>query len=365
MFTGGQLMPWPKYVAMWRTSIFALALVSSISASGRAATEMFSVGSWSGEARYANSGEFVRCTIKAEYQSGTSVTFGATATGGFEIWLYNLDWKLEEGRSYPISVLVDGQKIFDGSAEALAEYLIYISTDGSVRDRAISGIRKGYVMLIGTGLTAMKYQLTGTHAAIGRLLQCVENNTYARSNPFAGVTSPNGNGGEGPSKHFDGQGRSKSAASEENPTRDFMEMLKERAGLRTMTFIDAESLTGGKAGNRADVYWYFDGTMGTAMFLRGGDSSAIERAMKISEEVDRDGCPGLKHHREFSSLPNGIPVAVLRTQCAEYGNELFNIYRYFDLGDTLLLLTTSSRDRAISKNADSAIYEAVRAAVSR
>ncbi len=156
---------------MPRTVVYTI-LAMLLACAGAHAADRFSVGEWQGEARFAKSGQFSRCTIEGQYRSGITVDFGLTRDYDVEIWLENPAWRsLRKDREYDVEYWIDGYPHQYGTFVSMGNGFGRIDVGNASRsfDQLRAGVR---LYVAGIGKTEI-FRLDNTYVALGRLLDCV------------------------------------------------------------------------------------------------------------------------------------------------------------------------------------------------
>ncbi|MDQ7250933.1 hypothetical protein [Dongia sedimenti] len=150
----------------------------------------FTVGQWGGYSYTDDSnGQFVDCEIWTP-ANGDQVQFGIAIPKDYslELWLYSKPWSLPANQSYPISYWVDRNQQYRGRAETYDQYnvLIKVESDQAVYDE----LKAGNEVTFRTQNQDYVFDLSGSRAALSRLLNCVDQySKTASTNPFGGGDS--------------------------------------------------------------------------------------------------------------------------------------------------------------------------------
>jgi len=182
----------------YRIKAFGIVLVflNALAAQNLAVAESkqeFVYGDWKGKSHFSRkSGQFSRCSVEALYKSNIGLSFALSDVGGMEIWLFNQDWELDAGTSYPIRYAVDRLKTFSAKATALASHGVRI--DVSKTRTFFNMVRKGRTLRVFGASEPLEFNLVGTSGALNKLRECwLRWTTYApkskSKNPFASKRS--------------------------------------------------------------------------------------------------------------------------------------------------------------------------------
>lgn len=151
--------------------VFLIALSLSGSAFAKS-YKVFKVGGWTGMAGYNSQGRFITCTIIARYQSGTLVAMGVTPTNKWTIAVKRKGGYPPNKRFFT-TLSVDGRQLYRGFAKSLSSGIVRFDIPGKAQ--LINALRRGRVLRLATKGGSSSYKLTGTRAAIARLIKCAIN----------------------------------------------------------------------------------------------------------------------------------------------------------------------------------------------
>ena len=271
----------------------ALALV--LGAGQAAADEKFRVGTWVGEAHIDRNGAFSQCTIQTEYENGIDLYFLLSRRFDFVVLLASRSWSLTEGDSYPVLYSIDGRQRIRATAKALNKYTVGIPLPGN--RETLDSFRAGNAFLVEAAGGRFRFDLAGTSAALGALVDCVNGHLRTAGpggrNPFAGEgrTRPEQRS-ERPAPRSDGGARQPPQASPEARARAaaFAEKLLLRAELYSYEILTGEQVP--KSFRPFAVVWRGYHVMGLLEIVPPGTYRGIDEAADDTIETNRQSCDG-------------------------------------------------------------------------
>jgi len=144
----------------------------------------FSAGQWNGYSYTDDkNGQFVDCEIWASNSDKVQLGIAVPKDYSLQLWLYSKAWNLPANQSYPISYWIDRNQQHRGRAETNSEkyVLIEVEQDQNVYDE----LKAGGAVTFRTQNDDYVFDLSGSSAALSRLLNCVDGYSKAASaNPF-------------------------------------------------------------------------------------------------------------------------------------------------------------------------------------
>lgn len=131
----------------------------------------YSSGNWEGAAYTNNeSGQFSHCAISAPYISGDSLHLSVNRDASVSVAVRSPNLNLNPGFRFPVALYVDRRAPFYGEAEVVfSDFAVLRLQDF---DKAMTALRKGYVLKITGAGREGTYNLTGTFRALERARQC-------------------------------------------------------------------------------------------------------------------------------------------------------------------------------------------------
>jgi hypothetical protein len=150
-------------------------------------TQEFTSGQWTGYSYTDDStGQFTDCTAwvanSDEVQVGVSVLKDRT----LKFWLYSKGWNLPLNQTYPVSFWIDRNAEYHGKVATASAQSASVKIDAA--QAVYDQLQQGTQLTLRTNAGDYVFALTGSRAALTRLLSCVDQ--YAK----AGVTNPFGGG---------------------------------------------------------------------------------------------------------------------------------------------------------------------------
>lgn len=156
----------------------------------------FEVGQWAGFVfNDDNTGQFVDCTAWAYNNKNIQVGISVNKSWNLDLWLNSDAWDLPGNQSYPISYWIDRNAVYHGKAATESKKFVKIEIE---RGQAVfDEIRSGSQLTFRTESDDYVFDLRGSNAALGRLIDCVDRySKTASANPFGGGSSNQQNGGD-------------------------------------------------------------------------------------------------------------------------------------------------------------------------
>ena len=158
--------------------------------------EEFTVGQWGGYV-YTNdtTGQFTDCTIWAYNNADVQVGISVNSNYNLDLYLNSKTWDLPANESYPISYWVDRNPVYHGKAATYSQKFVKIEVEKG--QAVFDELKSGSQVTFRTQSDDYVFGLTGSSAAMNRLLDCVDR--YVKggttTNPFGGGGSSTQNGG--------------------------------------------------------------------------------------------------------------------------------------------------------------------------
>jgi hypothetical protein len=274
-------------------TVGALVLGAGIGASCAEAKENdeFTVGQWGGYSYTDdNNGQFTDCTAWATNRDNVQIGVSVTKTWGLQLWLYAKSWNLPDGQSYPVSYWIDRGAQYRGKAVTSGKQSVLIAVDAG--DEVFQALKAGSELTVRTSSDDYVFDLSGSRAALGRLIDCVDQYTKAAtSNPFGpGSGSDDGGNQQPSSQQPDNQGGD-SGGLLADPTvsvDDVKRFIVEVTGAKPST-ISAEA----KQDKQGGKYYVFTTPLGEGQFWqRNLGSSSLDDMASGYVAKYRDDCKG-------------------------------------------------------------------------
>jgi hypothetical protein len=165
----------------------ATLLLAAGAAAGGEPTSRFEVEGWQGGAYKDDAtGRFSHCGINAAFANGVHVAFMIDAAYRLQLTLGNQGWDLGDGQPYQVQIQVDDEPLGSYPARSRERWFldIAIGNDGHAYDR----LKWGTGLLVRGAREDFRFELAGTHFALSRVKQCVDEAVLAPDrprNPFA------------------------------------------------------------------------------------------------------------------------------------------------------------------------------------
>ena len=164
-------------------------------------TQEFTSGQWTGFSYTDDdNGQFTDCTVWAFNRDNVQVGISVQKDYTLEFWLNSKSWNLPANQSYPVSYWVDQNGQYHGKAKVSTAKFAYVSVDQG--QDVFNELKQGSQLTFRTSSDDYVFDLTGSRAALSKLLDCVDQYAKAStSNPFGGgaggdQTNQNGNNGQ-------------------------------------------------------------------------------------------------------------------------------------------------------------------------
>ncbi|MCY3829591.1 MAG: hypothetical protein OXF89_10680 [Rhodospirillaceae bacterium] len=139
-----------------------------------AARAQWTVGDWTGNSYIDRAGSFSHCIMSAKYNSGITLYFLLFRNHDLFIGVAAPDWSLNPHSPYTMTMAIDGKVIRSAPGTVLRydtnRLWLALGKDRSIRER----LRWGLKLRLLQGKREYGFQLTGTAAALKRLVECVE-----------------------------------------------------------------------------------------------------------------------------------------------------------------------------------------------
>jgi hypothetical protein len=170
-------------------------------------TQAFAFGQWTGFFYTDNeTGAFTDCTVWAFNRDKVQVGISVKKDWSLEFWLNSDSWDLPKDQSYPVSYWVDRNPQYRGRVVTNGDKFAYVQVD---EDNAVfQELKSGNALTFRTSAEDYVFDLSGSRAALERLLDCVDQHTKAAaSNPFgAGSEGAQQDNSQQPSGNEQGNG---------------------------------------------------------------------------------------------------------------------------------------------------------------
>ena len=159
-------------------SAASLGLLSQTAAAETVAGDTETIGPWEIQASYKDD-KFDRCTIRRTLEDNIVATFMRTGEG-LTLLLSSPNWKLEQGKEYPVTMKLGGKS---WEREVAAETSsVSMDVDDAKFERALKAAN--LLNVVAAGAT-IRVPLDSSTAAFERLDRCVQKNERAvETNPF-------------------------------------------------------------------------------------------------------------------------------------------------------------------------------------
>ncbi len=144
----------------------------------------FNVGNWSGGAYSVPGGTALdHCAGAATYTSGITVAFAVSRDFTWSIGLFDGDWNLAVGTTYPVAFTVDGSSPYFATATAIGANEVDIPLAPQVA--LFKQFMGGNMLKVEAAQQVFSFKLTNTSELLPDLLRCVE--------AYAGAVPPSAN----------------------------------------------------------------------------------------------------------------------------------------------------------------------------
>jgi hypothetical protein len=146
----------------------------------------FTAGQWTGFSYVDdNSGQFTDCTVWAFNTDNVQVGISVKKDWNLVLWLNSKTWNLPTNQSYPVSFWIDRNAQYHGKAEVSGAKFVDIAV--SQGDAVFNELKQGGQLTFRTKDVDYVFDLSGSRAALSRLLGCVDQYAKASTNnPFGG-----------------------------------------------------------------------------------------------------------------------------------------------------------------------------------
>lgn len=291
--------------------------------------KVFKSGNWTGMAVYQKSGRFAACTIIARYVSGTLIAMSVTPSNS---WVIALKRKggYPSGRQFATRLYIDKKLIHRGTARSLKSGIVRLPIPGT--KKVINALRQGRVLRLVTSGGSSSYKLSGTRAAIARMIRCAIRRgkssigTVAKK-PAGDAFSNPGNSAfsdrrrsafSSSSSSFALSGRKPLAVSSRKIPRDklvvFASNFLARAG-----FTGFQIMPHDKFKKVADVVWKLpDGSLGTLSAYRSDSNVSLAGVAGGVIGSATQTCKGdFASGKRKSDIQNGMEIHRLFASCNE------------------------------------------------
>lgn len=161
-----------------KQAIVCMPIMALFPAATLAETNAEAIGPWQIEAVYKNE-KFDRCAISRTLEEDIAVAFVRTGEG-LSLELSSPNWKLENGKNYPVTMKL-GPQSFDREVAAEASSVSMDLGDA----KFVSGLRAANALDVVAAGATIHVPLDKSAIAFERLEQCVAKNERAvETNPF-------------------------------------------------------------------------------------------------------------------------------------------------------------------------------------
>lgn len=193
-------------------------------------TNEFTIGQWTGLVfNDDDSGQFVDCTAWAFNRDNIQIGISVNKSWNLELWLNSKTWNLPENQSYPISFWIDRNRQYSSRATTYSGKYVTIAVE---RDQEVfDQLENGSQVTFRTQDEDYVFDLSGSRAALNRLLDCVDRNTkQASANPFGGGSGGQPNGAEPETQQNNSQNASQDQSSAAVPGNSSTKLKELTAG---------------------------------------------------------------------------------------------------------------------------------------
>ena len=163
----------PRPFRCFHTLMFA-ALLGGSACWAPAARAQWTAGDWTGNAYIDRAGSFSHCIMSARYNSGITLYFLLFRNRDLFIGVSAPGWSLNPHSPYTMTLAIDGKVVRSAPGTVLRydtnRLWLALGRDRSIRER----LRRGMKLRLLQDKREYGFQLTGTAAALKRLMKCVE-----------------------------------------------------------------------------------------------------------------------------------------------------------------------------------------------
>jgi hypothetical protein len=167
-------------------AVFVCGMTAAIAPAEAKQIDEFTLGQWAGFS-YTNDqdGQFTDCEIWAWNRDNVQIGISVLKNWSLELWLNSKAWNLPADQSYPISYWIDRNKQYSGRAQTYSGKFVVIAVE---RDQDVfDELQNGGRVTFRTQNEDYVFDLSGSRAALNRLLDCVDRHgKEASTNPFGG-----------------------------------------------------------------------------------------------------------------------------------------------------------------------------------
>lgn len=219
----------------------------------------FRVGRWDGSAYARPDGSFDHCAAISSQPKSTLLVFSGNADGSFYIGFMHAPWKLAVGKTYRVSLALDGKSW--GPQEALTVNVDTIQI-GPLNPERLTALRVGYELALKAGGDSLFTSLEDSRRAMDAVTQCV-----ARFQPDLRENAAAANS----SNRLGDEPQNDSARQ----TRELVSNLLEKAGLAGTSWVDVASV-----GYKSAVLGWRSNTVEGALYVKHGDMSQMANDLR-------------------------------------------------------------------------------------
>lgn len=307
-------------------------LLLGIVCSASAYAGEFSIRGWQGKAYFDDeTGEFSHCAISNEYESGTRLIFSITKDGEFVLGFSNRKWRFRIGDRYPVNLFVDRRDLGRYEAVANTENAVFVFLPYS--EDLIRLLRKGRALQIDASRETLRYELTGTSAALPRVQDCVYRELFTKQlarNPFASDREWQG------SRNPFGAGNSRRSAGTTDEDSETVAMLLRKAEMDDYHFVPRSS----RPDYLSDaVYVWTNGDVVGALFGYGLGEFEIGLMTSFVLSGYEESCDGqFDYGAKTAQSFDGTPMRRVFAKCVEKGGEIVMSFLFFEVNEDLAVV---------------------------
>jgi hypothetical protein len=144
------------------------------------------VGNWSGGAYSVAGGTALdHCAGAATYNSGVTIAFAVSSNFQWSLGLFDPNWNLTVGTTYPVAFTIDGSSPDFATATAIGANEVDIPLAPTVA--LFKKFMEGEMLKVEAATQVFSFKLTNTSQLLPDLLKCVEayaGSAPASANPF-------------------------------------------------------------------------------------------------------------------------------------------------------------------------------------
>jgi len=173
----------PGLSAVMGAALIGAGLIASVGSARAGSTSEFTVGNWSGYSYTDDKNRFTDCAAWTANQDNLNLGVDVTSEWKLQLWLYRKDWHLPQDTDYPVSYWVDRNQVHSGRVKFYNDENAFIDVDDG--NGVFEELKAGSQVTIRTYKYDYIFDLGGSRAALGKLIDCVDRNAKATdSNPF-------------------------------------------------------------------------------------------------------------------------------------------------------------------------------------